>query len=337
MVLKVGGVFKVLLTVPSGKYRVKRYLVTGGAGFIGSHLCGLLIGQGDRVRVLDNFSTGKTERLSTILGHQNFELIEGDLRDRETVFAALEGMDGVFHLGAMVSVPHSVENPHLSFQVNAGGTFNVLDGARTRGVPRMVYASSSAVYGNLSCPSFSESAVVRPLSPYGLDKWYGEETARVFHEQYGLETFSLRFFNVYGPGQDPANPYSGVITKFMDCLNNDRQPVIFGDGAQTLDYVHVDDVGRACAIAMEAKVGGFQVFNVGSGASVSVNALLDLLKTIAGSSVTPRHEGARKGDVLHTLGDIRAIRRELGYAPGVELRSGLSGLYEYFKDAPHFP
>lgn len=314
-------------------------LVTGGAGFIGSHLCEGLLAHGHGIRVLDNFSTGKREHLAAILNHPDFELVEGDIRDPDTVAAAMAGMDGAYHLAAMVSVPQSVKEPRLSHESNAGGTFNVLEAARVAGVPRVVYASSSAVYGDNPVLPLTESAAPAPTSPYGLDKWYGEELARLYDAQYGLETMAMRFFNVYGPRQDPRNPYSGVITLFLDCLKNGSPPTIFGDGEQTRDFVHVTDIAAACLAAMRVKTtaaapspgSGCRVYNVASGERISINALYTHLQAITGVSTAAEYAPARAGDVLHTLGDISAIQGDLGYRPSVDLRSGLQGVYDYFK------
>lgn len=304
----------------------EKYLVTGGAGFIGSHLVESLLRSGHSVRVLDDFSTGRRENLAVVMDHPGFELMEGDIRDPQTVRHALASLSGIFHLAAFVSAPDSVKQPRISFEINAGGTFNVLEAARLRGPKRIVLASTAAVYGNCADLPCSESAMLRPVSPYGLDKLYGEQVARLFHQEYGLEPLALRLFNVYGPRQDPASPYSGVITKFIDCLRNDVQPIIFGDGHQTRDFVFVDDVVRACLAAMGGEYRGFRCYNVGSGENVSINALFSTLRDLCGKKIAPRHTHPRAGDLLHTRADIRAIRSDLGYAPEVYLPGGLSRL-----------
>jgi nucleoside-diphosphate-sugar epimerase len=300
-----------------------RFLVTGGAGFIGSQIVEELLRRNHRVCVLDNFSTGKRENLAFAATHPEIQIIEGDIRQRDALADAMSGVDGVFHEAALVSVPASVERPDLSFEINAGGTFNVFEAARKAGVRRVVCASSAAVYGDNDALPLLETAVPRPLSPYGLDKLYGERLASLYQSLYGLETIALRYFNVFGPRQDPSSPYSGVISIFVDKLHSGSVPTIFGDGEQTRDFVYISDVVEANLKAMFADYRGFRVFNVGSGRRTSLNELFSELRLLIPSAVTPRYAEPRPGDIRHSLADISLIRQELGYTPVVTVAEGL--------------
>ena len=300
-----------------------RFLVTGGAGFIGSQIVEELLQRNHQVRVLDNFSTGKRENLAFAATHPEIQIIEGDIRHRDTLADAMSGVDGVFHEAALVSVPASVERPDLSFEINAGGTFNVFEAARKAGVRRVICASSAAVYGDNDALPLVETAVPRPLSPYGLDKLYGERLASLYQSQYGLETIALRYFNVFGPRQDPSSPYSGVISIFVDKLRSGNVPTIFGDGEQTRDFVYVRDVVEANLKAMFADYRDFRVFNVGSGRRTSLNELFSELRQLISSAVMPQYAEPRPGDIRHSLADISLIRQELGYTPVVTVAEGL--------------
>jgi UDP-glucose 4-epimerase len=303
-----------------------RILITGGAGFIGSHLVEHLLAAGHAVRVLDDFSTGRRDRLAAVQGHPALEVRQGDIRAAPVVEEALRGTEGVVHLAALVSVPRSLEEPALSFAVNAQGTLNVLEGARRTGCRRFVYASSAAVYGDQDALPLAESVEPAPLSPYALDKWYGEQSARLYHRLHGLETVVLRFFNVYGPRQDPTSPYSGVISRFSDSLLRGEAPLVFGDGEQTRDFICVDDVIRACAAALTGPAGPHAVFNVARGSRTSLLELLEHLRRITGSRVPARHAPPRQGDIRHSQADITAIREALGFVPQVPLAEGLTRL-----------
>ena len=300
-----------------------RDLVTGGAGFIGSHLVESLLADGREVVVFDDLSTGKRGNLAGL----DARLIEGDVRDEQAVAAAVAGCDTVYHLAALVSVPESVRRPLENDAINIGGTLRVLEAARLEGARRVVLASSAAVYGDDPAQPKREDMAPRPLSPYAVAKLTLEHYARMETALHGLGTVSLRFFNVYGPRQDPGSMYSGVISKFCQAAALGETPVVFGDGRQTRDFVHVGDVVRALRAAAEtAEVGG--VFNVGRGERVS---LLDLLATIGdlfGRSLSPRFEPARAGDVRDSLADIGAARHGLGYEPRMDLRTGLATLME---------
>jgi UDP-glucose 4-epimerase len=302
------------------------FLVTGGAGFIGSHLAERLLALGHAVRVLDDFSTGRRENLAFARGC--VEVIEGDLRDPATVARAVAGADGVFHQAALVSVPRSVVEPGLSFAINAAGTINVFEAARRAGVRRIVYASSAAVYGDGHPPPLSETLSPSPVSPYGLDKLYTEQAGALHAALYGLEPIALRYFNVFGPRQDPSSPYSGVISICADRLLRGESPIVHGDGEQTRDFVYVLDVVEANLAAMWGPPGGFRVFNVGRGERLSLNALIGLLQDVSGCRQPAVHAPPRAGDIRHSQADISAIGSALGYRPRWDVRRGLEALVE---------
>ena len=342
------------------------YLVTGGAGFIGSNIVETLLAQGDTVRrsvrrslrersvrrslrersvrVLDDFSSGKRENLAPFL--DRIELIEGDLRNPDDVRRAVEGVTYVLHQGAVPSVPRSVEDPLTTNEVNVTGTLNLLLAARDAGVRRLVLASSSAVYGDAPGLPKKEDMMPEPRSPYAASKLIGEHYCRMFTELYGFETISLRYFNVFGPRQDPASTYAAVVPKFIECLAQGRAPDIHGDGLQTRDFTYVADVVRANLLACEAPreaVG--QVFNIACHAQISVLELFRLIRELVGASgeaggfaqatqsvagVEPHHTPPRAGDVRHSFADISKAKRVLGYEPQWSLRDGLAKTIEYF-------
>jgi len=305
-----------------------RFLITGGAGFIGSHIVEHLLRSNHQARVLDNFTTGKRDNLAFATGNSNLEIVDGDIRDADAVASAMASIDGVFHEAALVSVPKSVEQPALSFDINVRGTFTVFDAARQAGVRRVVYASSAAVYGDNEHLPLSETELPIPLSPYGLDKLYTEHLGALYQSLYGQEMLALRYFNVFGPRQDPASAYSGVISIFVDHLKSGKVPRIYGDGEQTRDFVYVGDIVQANLKAMFSDYSGFRVFNVGCGRQTSLNQLLSQLKELTGSHVTPTYADARVGDVRHSLSDISRIQKDLGYAPAFSLAEGLRLLLE---------
>jgi UDP-glucose 4-epimerase len=303
-----------------------RYLVTGGAGFIGSHIAEALLAEGHAVRVLDNLSSGHEENLDGLA----VEFVRGDIRDLAAVRAAAAGVDGVFHEAALVSVPESVEKPVENHEINVTGTLNVLVAAREAGVRRLVLASSAAVYGeNPELPK-REDMLPEPVSPYALGKIAGEYYLRVFADLYGVETAALRYFNVYGPRQDPRSMYSGVISKFADVLAAGDTPTIFGDGGQTRDFVFVKDVVRANLLAMRsARAGKGEVFNVGTGRKTSLLELLDALSGIFGRKTEPKFAPPRAGDIRHSVADISRAGEILGYRPQTALAEGLRALVEH--------
>lgn len=300
------------------------YLVTGGAGFIGSHLVEALVERGECVRVLDDFSTGRRENLAAAT--DRIELLEGDVADPATVERAVVGCDYVLHLAAVASVQASLEDPRRTHRVNAGGTLNVLQAARRAGVRRIVFASTTALYGDHTALPLREELPPRPLSPYAASKLASEAYCRAFHVSYGLPTVALRFFNVYGSRQDPSNPYSGVISIFAARMARGECPIIYGDGKQTRDFVYVADAVRAVllACACDAAVGG--VFNVARGIQTSILQLAAELNQVLGTDLVPTFASARVGEVRFSQGDASRAQEVLGWAARVPLQAGLSRL-----------
>lgn len=301
---------------------VRRLAVTGGAGFIGSNLAGALAGENE-VTVIDDLSTGRPLNLKGI----NARLIQGSITDLELLEKAFTGVDCVFHLAAIASVQKSVEDPIRTNEVNIDGTLNVLVAARDAGVSRVVFASSSAVYGDSPEQPKSEDMIPNPKSPYAVTKLTGEHYARVFQELYGLEAVVLRFFNVFGPKQDPSSEYSGVISRFISAVLKGEQPVIYGDGEQTRDFVYVADVVRACTLASRSRATG--VFNIASGKSTSLNQLAAMIGEAAGRDVAPRYAETRQGDIKHSLADVSKAE-EIGYASERTIEEGLRRTVEWF-------
>lgn len=306
------------------------YLVTGGAGFIGSHIAEALIKRGDRVRALDNLITGRRENLSQIA--DRIEFIEGDIRDYATTLRAAEGASVIFHQAAVPSVPRSVAEPALNHNINVNGTFNVLMAAREAGARRVVYAASSSAYGDTETLPKHEDMLPSPLSPYAAAKLFGEYYCQVFTRVYNLETVSLRYFNVFGPRQDPSSPYSGVISKFITALLAGVAPVIYGDGEQSRDFTYVDNVVDANLRAAESGEAIGQVINLGIGERVTINQLLAELQKIIGSNLTARYEEMRAGDILHSLAAISQAKDLIGYCPLVGLAEGLRRTVEWYRE-----
>ena len=296
-------------------------LVTGGAGFIGSHLVEALVARGLRVRVLDDFSTGRRENLEAAAGA--VELIEGDIRDSSLVAEAMDGAEYVFHQAAVPSVVRSVREPRLSHSVAVDGTLNVLEAARLSRPRRVLYASSSSAYGDTPTLPKVESMTPQPLSPYAAAKLSAEYYCAVYARVFGVPAVALRYFNVFGPRQDPASPYTGVISVFIRELLQGRAPSIDGDGEQTRDFTYVSDAVAANLLAAEREAAVGEVLNVARGQRTSINRLLGLLCEITGAEVEPRHGPPREGDVRHSQADITKARRLLGYEPQVPLREGL--------------
>jgi nucleoside-diphosphate-sugar epimerase len=316
--------------MPDPDFNETAVLVTGGAGFIGSHLVDALVRRGAGVRVLDNFATGSRENLAQCLAE--IELVEGDIRDRALCQKACSGIDLVFHQAALGSVPRSIEDPVTTLEANVMGTANILDAARTTGVGRVVYASSSSVYGSSDKLPKAEGEEGEPLSPYALSKRMGEDLAVVFSRGYGLETVGLRYFNVYGPRQDPAGPYAAVIPRFFrSCLDGDA-PVIFGDGEQSRDFTFVTDAVRANLLAAgSAFPADGRAYNVAAGQQTTINELARLVGQISGSDAEPVHEPERPGDVRHSLADLTRVATELGYRAETGLRVGLEASLDYYR------
>ena len=296
-------------------------LVTGGAGFIGSHIAARLVDRGDEVRVLDNFSSGKRDNLASLDGL--IEIIEGDLRDTAAVRAAVAGVDTVFHQGAVPSVPRSIVDPETTFDVNVRGTLNLLLAARDAGCRRVVFASSSSVYGNTLVQPKMESMTPNPLSPYAISKLSGEQLCSVFTSIYGLETVALRYFNVFGPRQDPNSQYSAVIPKFLKALREGDTAVVYGDGEQSRDFTFVDNVVYANLRAAEAPDAAGLVFNIASNKAISLNQLLRQMGELLGVEATATYTAPRPGDVRDSLADISRARELLGYGVLVPFEDGL--------------
>ena len=306
------------------------YLVTGGAGFIGSHVVDELLRQGERVRVLDNFCTGKRANLAHNL--DRIELLEGSLTDLETVRRAVAGVDNVLHLGAIPSVPRSVADPIASNEANVTGTLNLLVAARDEGVRRVVYSSSSSVYGNSPALPKREDMPASPLSPYAVSKLAGENYCRAFHEVYGLQAVALRYFNVFGPRQDPASQYAAVIPKFIAALLDGARPTIYGDGQQSRDFTYVENVVAANLLACQAEGVGGEVLNVACGERHTLRELLGELERAMGVEARPRFAPARAGDVVHSQAAIERARERLGYEPAVRFGDGLGRTVAAFTD-----
>jgi nucleoside-diphosphate-sugar epimerase len=289
------------------------YLVTGGAGFIGSNIVKALLNKGKNVRVLDNFSTGKRENILNFINNPNFKIIEGDLRSFHTVRDAVKGVDYILHQGALPSVPRSINDPITTNDVNISGTLNILEAAKEFGVKRVVFASSSSVYGNsISLPK-EESMGIAPLSPYALSKYAGERYCQIFNQIYGLETVCLRYFNVFGPNQDPTSQYSAVIPKFIKSLLNNQQPVIYGDGLQSRDFTFVENVISANLLACTASNVAGEMFNIACGESFTLNQLTENINELLGKKIQPIYNSERKGDVKHSLASIEKAKNLLGY------------------------
>lgn len=307
-------------------------LVTGGAGFIGSHIADGLATQGARVRVIDNLSTGYAENLREIKGDIDF--VEASVADEDAVYRALEDVEVVFHEAAIPSVPRSVEDPRLTHTASVDATFQLLLGCRERHIRRVIYAASSSAYGDQPTLPKSEDMAPQPLSPYAVAKLVGEYYCQTFTKVYGLETISLRYFNVFGPRQDPSSQYSGVISRFIGALLSGHRPVIYGDGEQSRDFTYVDNIVDANLKAAQTKRGIGSVINVANGERISLNQLLSELKKLTGrEDVEPEYQKPRAGDVLHSLADISLAREFLDFEPQVGLREGLQLTIDWWKQS----
>ncbi len=305
-------------------------LVTGGAGFIGSHIVSALAETGVRVRIIDDLSTGYRENLDGITGELDF--VQASLADEQSLRRALEDVELVFHEAAIPSVPRSVENPRQTHIASVDSTFSLLLASRDKKVRRIVYAASSSAYGDQSTLPKVETMLPEPLSPYAVAKLVGEYYAQVFTRVYGLETISLRYFNVFGPRQDPSSQYSGVISRFISALLNQENPVIYGDGEQSRDFTYVADVVEANLKAAETTRGIGKIINVANGERISLNRLLDQLKELTDKTdVVADYREPRAGDVRHSLADISRARDLLGFKPRVDLRTGLQLTIDWWK------
>ena len=307
-----------------------RALVTGGAGFIGSHLAARLVADGHDVRVLDNFATGRRSNIAAIGG--DVELVEGDIQSYERAHKAVRGCEIVFHQAALPSVPRSIQDPLTSNATNVIGTLNVLLAARDEGVRRVVLASSSSVYGaNPALPKHEDMPAL-PISPYATAKLASEGYARSFGIGYGLETVALRYFNVFGARQDPTSQYAAVIPNFIAAMLDNRPVTIFGDGEQSRDFTHVDNVVQANLLAIDAPDVSGRAFNVACGSKVSLNELVAELRELTGSDAEMIYAPPRPGDVLHSLADLTRARAGLGYEPEVDLRTGLTRTIAHYRE-----
>ena len=307
-----------------------KVLVTGGAGFIGSNLADDLIRQGAKVVIIDNLITGFRENLEEISG--DFDFIEGDLNDPTALKKALDGVEIVFHEAALPSVPRSVAEPSETHQACVNGTFNLLVQAKDSGVRRLIYAASSSAYGDQETLPKVETMRPEPLSPYSAAKLVGEYYCSVFNQVYGLETLSLRYFNVFGPRQNPSSQYSGVISRFMDALMKNEQPVIYGDGEQTRDFTYIANVTDANIKAAQTTTGLGGVANVANGERVSLNELLEVMKRVTGrNEIVPVYEEPRKGDVVHSQADNTRAREWFGFEKLVGLEEGIARTIEWWK------
>ena len=305
------------------------FLVTGGAGFIGSHLVHRLIQRGERVRVVDNLCTGSIERLGSIRSAIDF--VEADLADSQVCDWVADGVTYVLHQAAIPSVQRSIGDPLTSNRANVTATLNLLESCRTHGVGRVIFAASSSAYGNTAVLPKQEDMPANPLSPYALQKFVGERYARMYHELFGLETVSLRYFNVFGPRQDPQSEYSAVIPKFINKLLNNETLTIFGDGDQSRDFTYIDNVVEANLLALKATGAAGKVCNVGSGTRISLNQLVAMLERITGRKANIEYRPERPGDVRDSQADITRAKDVLGYSPHISIEDGLSKTVEWFR------
>jgi UDP-glucose 4-epimerase len=303
-------------------------LVTGGGGFIGSNLVERLLREGRAVRVLDNFATGRRENLVALDGA--FELVEGDIQSYERVHNAVRGCEVVFHNAALPSVPRSIQDPLTSNAANVTGTLNVLLAARDEGVDRVVYASSSSVYGDSADLPKRESMPALPISPYAVGKLAAESYCRAFCEVYGLQTVALRYFNVFGPRQDPDSQYAAVIPRFILAFLANQAPMVYGDGEQSRDFTYIDNVVEANLRAAEADRVAGRVFNVATGRRISLNAMLDQLRRLTGKAIEADYVPSRAGEIKHSLADISEATEQLGYRPQVDFTQGLRMTFDWY-------
>jgi nucleoside-diphosphate-sugar epimerase len=305
------------------------YLVTGGAGFIGSNIAETLVSKGAQVRVIDDFSTGRPENLQTFQDRIEFRKL--DICNFSELRQAVEGVEYVLHQAAIPSVPRSVIDPISSHNADVTGTLHVLWASKDAGVKRVVYAASSSAYGDSERLPKHEEMPVKPISPYGLMKYVGEEYCRIFTALYGLETVSLRYFNVFGPRQDPTSQYSGVLSRFITSMLMDKPPVIFGDGEQSRDFTYVANVVSANLLACHSPKAAGRVYNVACGQRISLNQVVEVLNRILGTQLSAIHESPRVGDIKHSLADIERAKSELGYVPSVGFEQGLNQTVEWYR------
>lgn len=307
-----------------------RYVVTGGAGFIGSHIAEELVSRGDEVVILDNLFSGKIENIQSLLNNSKVTFFQGSITDPEILQRACTGADGIFHQAAITSVPRSVKDPLASNEVNISGTLNVLVAARSCGVRKIVYASSSSVYGDTPTLPKHENMVPDPKSPYAVTKLAGEQYLKVFHDLFGLNTVSLRYFNVFGPRQDPNSDYSAVIPKFITRILRKESPVIYGDGSQTRDFTYVKDVAQVNIRAMDSSAQG--IFNVAYGSRINLTELARTIMEIIGEEVPLEYGPLRAGDIHASLAAINAAQEAFGYSPKYTVKTGLMETIQWYKN-----
>src|SRR5438552_14295056 len=304
------------------------YVVTGGAGFIGSHIAEELLRRKQSVKIVDNFSTGKRENLKTL---KDAEVISTDISRAPDLAGIFSGADYVIHQAAIPSVPKSMIDPVSSHNANVNGTLNVLVAARDAGVKRVVYASSSSLYGDSPTLPKYEQMMPNPLSPYGAQKLFGEMYCQIFTRAYGLETVSLRYFNVFGPRQDATSQYSGVLALFIPAVLQGKKPTIYGDGLQSRDFTYVKNVAEANLLACRVPGVAGQVFNVACGDRITVNSMLQQINTVTGKDITPIYAEPRSGDIKHSQADITRAKADLGYQPKVSFAEGLRNTIEWYR------
>jgi len=307
-----------------------KYLVTGGAGFIGSNLVRKLLEMNEDVRILDNFATGKRENILPLMTNPHLTVIEGDLRSFHIVRTAVKGVDYILHQGALPSVPRSINDPITTNDVNILGTLNILEAAKEFGVKRVICASSSSIYGNSETLPKVETMPVNPMSPYALTKYAQEKYCQIYYNLYGLETVALRYFNVFGPNQDPTSQYSAVIPKFIKHMSEDKEPVIYGDGTQSRDFTYVDNVVYANLLACNAEKAAGEVINIACGESYTLLELVKMIKEILGKNIEPKFDPERPGDVKHSWAGIDKAKELLGYGVKVDFKEGLARIINFF-------
>jgi len=308
---------------------MQKFLVTGGAGFIGSNICRKLVSQGCFVRVVDNLLTGKKSNLAGII--DKIEFIEADMGDAEVAHSAVKDIDVVLHQGALPSVPRSVDDPAATHKHCVDATFTLLLAARNAGIKRFVYASSSSAYGDAPTSPKVETMPPMPLSPYAVGKLVGEYYAKVFFGVFGLETISLRYFNVFGPYQDPASQYAAAIPAFVTAILKDRPPTVYGDGEQSRDFTYVDNVVEANLLAARAKQTKGEVLNIACGQAITVNAIIEMINDLLGKNIKPIYTDPRPGDVRHSLADITSAQKLLSYKPRVPFKQGLKLAIDWYR------
>jgi UDP-glucose 4-epimerase len=308
-----------------------KYLVTGGAGFIGSNIVKRLLELGEFVRIIDNFSTGRKENIEEFIGNPNFELIEGDITDLNICQKSIKDMDFVLHQAAIPSVNRSILDPKSTFEANAIGTLNLLIAVKKYKIKKIVYASSSSIYGPGHVPK-KEEMTPNPISPYALSKFTGEKLCQIFSKIYGIPTICLRYFNVFGPRQNPFSEYAAVIPKFISAFLKNKRPVIYGDGKQTRDFTYVENVVEANLKASRSKFRGGEIFNIACGKQISLLDLINILNKYLFKNIKPLFRNERPGDIKHSFADISKAKKILGYTPKISFKDGLKMAIEWFKE-----